>query len=307
MLSPREIVAYLRGSVVHLIIVAIGVLSAWVLVSKFKSGELSFGGGSLQQKVAKKEAKVESLKEQLVAARERLAQRGEEQGKATRLADMKAELQELGEANLTAMSKLESLNKAVTETEEMFAIYRQRYRKSVRDKAIGTKMEKLTTISGRTYHQAEIKSIGALGMNITHRDGSARIPYKELPMDMQELYQFDDAEALAQKKREAERRRQLQLAQAAALAAAENDNPDPADPVRRPDRGKLSEQQQAVQNLKLTISQVRGRIKRVEAALRDERGKAVSRAPQYRLELQRLNAAKRENEARLKQLRAQMR
>ena len=106
---------------------------------------------------------------------------------------------------------------------------------------------------------------------------------------------------------EAERRRQLQLAQAAALAAAENDNPDPADPVRRPDRGKLSEQQQAVQNLKLTISQIRGRIKHVEAALRDERGKAVSRAPQYRLELQRLNAAKRENEARLKQLRAQMR
>ena len=304
-MSFQEVIAYLKGSVLHLVIVVIGVVSAWVLVGKFKSGELSFGGGAVKEEIVKKEDEIKSLEKRLGVARERVAKREEMNQLETEIGEMETELKELSAANLASKGRLASINEGLVETEEMFQAYRERYRKHVRDKAVGTKMEELTTIEGKTYKKVEIKSVGALGLNITHSDGSRRIPFKELPPAMQRQFQFDEEEAEAQKKMEEERRRQHRLAQAAALRAAEKaglENPDHS----KPDKPKMSEaeMERAMANLRNAIERLERRIAVADANLRIESAKKVSRAPQFRAELQRLRAAKKANEDKLRDLRS---
>ena len=302
-MSPREIIAYLKGSAVHVIILVIGVVTAYVVVGKFKSGELSFGGGSLQQKISNQEKDLEELKKRLQVGKERLAKREALDEKAEELAVMQAELKQLQEANAVAAGKLSSLEKGLIETEEMYEAYRKRYRSHVREKAVGTKMEKITTLGGKTYEQVTIKSVGALGLNITHKDGSRRIPFNDLPKDLQKRYQFDEEEAEAQLKREAEIRRRHRMAQAAAQAAAEeraNNQPK----VEDPDKPKLSEEERKrkIATLNVAIEQIKQKMRRAESNLRLEREKTVSRAPQYRAELKQLRAALDANQAILRQL-----
>ncbi len=301
-MSFQEIIAWLRGSVIHIVILAIGAVSAWILVGKFKSGELSFGDTPLQQEVAKKEGQLNSLKSRLERKEEKLVTLTELKAKAVELEELNAELRELQASNLSAKGRLASLNEGLVQTEEMFDEYRQRYRKHIREKAVGTKMETLTIAGGKTYHSVEIKSVGALGVNITHKDGSRRIPFKELPTSMQKQFQFDEEEAEAQLRKEAERRRQFRLAQAAALREDEKQGATGS----KPDEPKMTdaEIERAEDKLRSVINNLKSRINVAEANLRIERGKTISRAPQFRAELQELRQALKENESRLRDLRS---
>ena len=274
-----------------------------MVYSKFKSGDISFGGQAMKMEIEQKEEKVRSLVKQLAVVDEKLAERNLMMDKSEELTLLQTEIRELLEANTVRQSKLESIDEALAETVDMFDDYKQRYRKQVREKAVGTKLEKLTLMDGKTYHRVEVKSVGAVGLNITHRDGSARIPFKQLPMQMQKEFQFDEEEADAQQRKEAELRRIRQRALSAAQAHAEANPTVGEDP---PDAPKMSEAERdrAIGKLESAIRSLESRIQIVQGNIIEEKKKTVSRAPIYRAELEELNKALRANQTRLRELRS---
>ena len=301
----RDYISYMRGGIAPVVVLVVGTISGIALFGKFKSGKLGFGGENAKVVIAQKKSKLQSLEQELATAREQLQERIKMEEKAQLHAMMETEIQELKAGNAAARNRLESLRSGLSQTTEMFDAYKQRYRNHVRTKAVGSKYDKLITKASRSYYQVEIKSVGAVGINITHRDGSGRIPFKELPDNLQRQFQFNEEEAEAQKKREEELRLKREMALAAARAAAEEAGPDVVKP-EEPEEPKISEAERlrAMDKLKEAIRKIEDRIMVAETNLNAEKRKTISRAPQYREELKQLRAVLKKNEARLKELKS---
>jgi hypothetical protein len=67
----------------------------------------------------------------------------------------------------------------------------QAQREEVRRQARGEKMERLETQRGKVYESVTIKEVSPVGLSILHDAGAARIPFEDLPVDMQERFIFD--------------------------------------------------------------------------------------------------------------------
>ena len=55
-------------------------------------------------------------------------------------------------------------------------------------------MPELKTLSGDTYTKVKITNVDAVRMQIRHSGGIKGIPFEELPMDLQDRFQFDSKE-----------------------------------------------------------------------------------------------------------------
>jgi hypothetical protein len=63
----------------------------------------------------------------------------------------------------------------------------------------------ITTISGTTYSDAKVTKTTPTAISITHSTGTAKIPFKDLPAAMQEIYGYDPALATEYEAQEAKR------------------------------------------------------------------------------------------------------
>ncbi|MGE9267943.1 MAG: hypothetical protein ACQKBY_07585 [Verrucomicrobiales bacterium] len=81
--------------------------------------------------------------------------------------------------------------------------YKNRYRKNEREGAIGEVHDLSKNFDDR-YRKAEIRAITDMEMRIMLSTGPKSIPYRDLPADLQDRFQFDDAQAEAMKKKLAE-------------------------------------------------------------------------------------------------------
>lgn len=106
------------------------------------------------------------------------------------------------------VSEIKEINTGIDSLEEEFADYKNQYRVFVRNNASGTKLEELKTFSGEVYTDVDIRKVTAVGIEIRHRDGHKRIGFEDLPEEMQDFYQFDKAQMLAEVQREAVVRKQ---------------------------------------------------------------------------------------------------
>lgn len=75
-----------------------------------------------------------------------------------------------------------------------FQAHRDQYRRAVRRAAKGLQMDRLETKTGRSYENVVITEVSAVGMQIRHPNGLTRIPYEELPDELQRKYQFSPDE-----------------------------------------------------------------------------------------------------------------
>ncbi len=98
-----------------------------------------------------------------------------------------------------AAESSDSLAKAM----ESFESYKNDYRAFVRNSPENRQIKELTTKSGTVYTNVDIRNVTAVGLEIRHSDGLKRIAYKELPDEMQNYYQFDEDQKLAEMEREA--------------------------------------------------------------------------------------------------------
>lgn len=72
----------------------------------------------------------------------------------------------------------------------------------------------LTTVSGKTYTNARVFSVEPDGITVMHEAGAAKVPFTDLPQEIQIKYGYDPQKALEYRNRAAEAQRKVAQAQA---------------------------------------------------------------------------------------------
>lgn len=110
-----------------------------------------------------------------------------------RLTAVKQQLKTAADQTETAKSRVAELDSRISNVRTELDEYRNRYRQSSRLAAKGEDLGTLTTRSGKTYKQAVVREVNALGMRIAYDGGAGAtsIPYEELPPELQDRFQFD--------------------------------------------------------------------------------------------------------------------
>jgi len=91
-------------------------------------------------------------------------------------------------------NRMASLRADIETARNNLLAYKAKYRAYMRDRAKGEKIDEITTLSGKTFKQVSVREVTPIGMQIRHADGFTRIPYEDLPLAMQERFQFDPQE-----------------------------------------------------------------------------------------------------------------
>ena len=67
-------------------------------------------------------------------------------------------------------------------------------REEARRQAVGQVIAKLETLKGDVYENVTIREVSPIGIAIRHDAGSRRVPFEELPLEMQRQFLFDPKE-----------------------------------------------------------------------------------------------------------------
>ncbi len=92
---------------------------------------------------------------------------------------------------------IENLKSAIRSQDESMAVYRRSFRDQTWREAVGEKHAQLALKSGKLYENTVIQRVTAVGLEISHRDGLARIDFTELDRTWMERFQwrFDERES----------------------------------------------------------------------------------------------------------------
>lgn len=197
----------------------------------------------LTAKVPKVRARFESLD-----APRRLAARELEELKL-RLPVSRDRIRELQEA-------IASRKSGISSVEQSMVAYRRSYRDQTWREAVGEKHPRIVLKAGRIYEDATIQRVTPVGLEISHKDGLARIDFTELDQTWMERFQwrFDE--------------RELTIAGEAAAAAA----PDPV--VDPPPVSAGSSRQEDVERLRAEVVAWNSKV----ALLKSQQQEAASNA-----------------------------
>ena len=141
--------------------------------------------------------------------------------------------------------------------DEEFVKYKDLYRDFSRLGAKGQTLGTLTTKKGVTHEEVVIREVDAVGMSIKSKAGFYRIPYEDLPDELQDKYQFDPGQ------------RDLKLAKE---KGEENDH---TMAVRRAeeqtkaaeDGRKSKEQTEKIEQAKRRVQEIRAEMTSIDAEL----------------------------------------
>lgn len=199
------------------------------------------------------------------------------------------ELKSVSNGNLTDAARIEELRKSIAALKEAvasglstFEKYKDEYRAFARNQAKGEEIPSLKTLSGTVYEKVKIKEVTAIGMQITHNDGFKRIPYEDLPADLQDRFQFDAKQKqqaiAAESNANKEHEKSVEEANAATDAAL-------AAQRERDRKTAMANNAKALAAKKAQIAALKQEIDQLERNLRIETTKKFSRAPMMREDL----------------------
>jgi predicted nucleic acid-binding Zn-ribbon protein len=184
--------AYLTG----LIVLIMGGVALSLMVDRRLS--LSLAKGGLEAEIVNGAADLEFLRD-LLADRSRQWQA--EGVDATRTADelavLNARLPNLAARRTSLAGDLADLERTLAALEEEFSAYRGSYRRQVWHSAAGEALGELTLVDGRRYEDAVISRVTAVGLEIRHAHGTARIEASSLSSRWHARFQWDDEERRA--------------------------------------------------------------------------------------------------------------
>lgn len=207
----------------------IGMLLALVVLLGF--GALYFlvfdegmqGGQRTVESVIREQTReIDGLKVEIESRRVSLAAGVEHTAIAKELAKLTRENQ-FRDGTLDGLRKdVQALTDRIAASEADLAAYKDEYRAFARAQAKNEKIELLTTRDGSTYHDVTVREVTAIGMQIVHRDGQKRIPFEDLPEEIQDRFQFDPEQKQLAQAAEAQVR-SIHDAEAAAAMAIQNE------------------------------------------------------------------------------------
>jgi hypothetical protein len=164
----------------------------------------------------------------------------------------------------------DELGKGVATLREEWEDYKNRYRAQVREAAVGTRMPELRTADGKVFKDVEISKVTAIGVDIRHQDGLGRVGFEQLPPELQDLYQFDKAQMLAEASREEEARAGLAQAvakaQEAAGVVAEGERAKEAEEMRRKLLADIAAKEAQASSIEAQMRQLESDIISAESA-----------------------------------------
>ncbi|MGJ8641984.1 MAG: hypothetical protein ACSHX9_01135 [Luteolibacter sp.] len=189
-------------------------------------------------------------------------------------------------------SEISEITSEIEEIHPEWEDYKNEYRTYVRSKAKGDKIAELKALDGTTYINVEIRKVTAIGIEIRHRDGFKRIPFRELPLKMQDHFQFDEEQMLAENKREKEVRqkhnKQVNAAHEAAAEEAEKQRMIKAEEDRKKTIELISRGKARVTQIEGEIVQIQSDIESAERAADAARASGkrhLNKSNQYRGDL----------------------
>jgi hypothetical protein len=282
-MSFSDMMQSARGPGVIGMIMALVVILGFGLLFMFAFDEGMQGGDkSIESVIAHQTAEIDGTKEAILRG-------GKKTGEAPLVLAAAKELTALKRENQSRDAKIGGLKQDVATAADALAAkskefegYKDVYRAFVRGKAKGQMIGRLESLKGTVYENATIREVTAIGVQIRHDGGFKRIPFEELPMEMQDHFQFDPkqkAEALAN---EESARKEHEGAVSAANAAVSEQAAE--------QRIKNAEaaREQAIRAIAMKESRMESlsdEIKQLQEAIVLEGKKTISRAPQMRAQL----------------------
>lgn len=165
-----------------------------------------------------------------------------------------------------------SAQQQLTEKAAEFEKYKDQYREAARRAAKDEELAKLETRSGQTYEKVVIREVTPVGMQIRHQGGFARIPFEDLPADLQDRFQFDPAQKAAALAKENAERKDHDTAVAATLTETKQQAED------RKQKEEADQKAAAKRAIALKTTQITtldGDLVRLEIALQQEMQKKL--------------------------------
>jgi hypothetical protein len=90
--------------------------------------------------------------------------------------------------------KIEQVSASLAEVQSRQDAYAAAYRKQVRGQAKGEILPTIVTRDGRTLESPQVVEVNPAGIQLRYANGIVRVSAKELPEEMWERFQFDEAE-----------------------------------------------------------------------------------------------------------------
>ena len=180
-----------------LVLVGFGTLYIFV----FDEG-LQGGKPTIQSVLRTQTQEIQSLKDDIIRANAAIAE-GEitkEQGKE------KSKLETTNTLNAERIKSTtadrEELMAAIEAAKAKWEEYKDAYRASEWAAAEGESLGDLKTLSGRSYTKVIITKVSHIGVEITDETGKRRIDGADLPLELQDRFQFDEEDKTAETKKE---------------------------------------------------------------------------------------------------------
>lgn len=169
------------------------ILIGFVLLSTY-AYDSGGSGPSPERLIADQEEEIASLLRIKEVAWERQAGY-EKKSRATDILSAAQDRFARDQAELAQLIRLERRSaQAGLNLDEEFANYVRRYRLQVRADAAGESLPYLPLPDGREITDATIIRVTPAGVHVRYADGIIRVPVTELPVEMQERFQFDREE-----------------------------------------------------------------------------------------------------------------
>lgn len=284
-MSFSDLMSSAKGPGVIGLLLGLTVLGGFLILGTVTLDEAFQGGKSPGNAVRNQAQTITDLQLQLKISNDKLANAKDREAIAKTLEDKLAEVAsaeaEIANKKLSLVQGAEALeNSRLT-----FEDYKNKYRTEIRNNAKGKSLPNLTTLDGESYTDVTIGEVNAIGMSITHQSGVKRIPYANLPRDMQDLYQFDPDEKRKQETLELTHKKSHLLANDAVQRAEKQNQQQLAEEQERAAR---IHSQNAVMELGTKIDTLSSQIMRLESDIRNESYKRISRAPIMREQLTKL-------------------
>jgi hypothetical protein len=130
------------------------------------------------------EGRIAGGKESLALAPSRLAV-------AKDLSRTAGDNQRLEQRVVSLKQSIESENAELARQTDAWDSYKNQYRVHARGNAKGSEIAELKTLDGTLYKNVSIREVTAVGIQIRHDEGHKRIGFEDLPVDMQDHFQFD--------------------------------------------------------------------------------------------------------------------
>ena len=189
-------------------ILAVIVLGGFLTLYLLVFGEDFQGGGKTIEYTIQEDEKTLARLEKNVAEARNEAERIEGY---TETVDQLIRLEARSKATKKDLLDLESqlitFEAKAQKARESLDNYKQSYRESARAALLGKKYATLTTAQGRTYNDVSVKDIDAARVQIRHASGITGIGLEDLPEDIKEFLQIDEAETLARLEAEEKERK----------------------------------------------------------------------------------------------------